>query len=200
VFEKQISSTIWNKNCVRGTNLISTQNKNTRRHKEQRNCVRGTNVVYPGNKNIVSEEQISSTIWNKNCIRGTNLVNTGNKNKRSRQHKEQKNCVRETNLVYPTNKNTVSEEQILSTIWNKNWVRGTNLVNTGNKNKGLVDTRNTKIVVEKQILSTLRIIILCLRNRSCLLYGTRIASEEQISSTQGTRKNKFSLIKEHDFF
>jgi hypothetical protein len=81
----------------------------------------------------------------------------------------------------------VSEEQILSTIWNNNCLRGTNLVSTGNKNKDLVDTRNKKIVFEEQISSTLGTRILCLRNKSLLLYGTRIACEEQISSTQRTR-------------
>jgi hypothetical protein len=81
----------------------------------------------------------------------------------------------------------VSEEKISPTIWNKNCVRGTNLVHPGNKNKDLVDTRNKKIVFEEQISSTQGTRILCLRNKSHLLYRTRIVSEELISSTLGTR-------------
>jgi hypothetical protein len=137
--------------------------------KEQISSTLGTRILCMRNKShllygtrIVSEEQISSTQGTKNCVRGTNLF-------------------------YPGNKIIVSKEQILATIWNKNCVRGTNLVNTGNKNKDLVNTRNKKIVFKEQISSTLETRILCLRNKSHLLYGTRLALEEQISSTQGTR-------------
>jgi hypothetical protein len=112
VFGEQISSTIWTKNCLRGTNIVNIGNKNI--------ATRNTSFLTPGtrilllrNTSCLLKEQDYYIEEQIMCTKKTRILQLRNK---SRLLREQYYCVRGTNLVDTRNKKIVFEEQISSTM------------------------------------------------------------------------------------